>query len=269
MTTPPLFKLRTGTRPLLISMPHVGTHIPLALRERMTPEALTVPDTDWHLEPLYEFAQVLGASVIAATHSRYVVDLNRPPGDENLYPGQNTTGLCPTDTFDEAPLYLEGQAPEQSEVLERREAYWRPYHQTLQAELLRLRERHGAVALWDAHSIRSVVPRLFDGRLPDFNLGTANGTSCAPALAEVVYATAQRASGFSAVLNGRFKGGYITRQYGRSDEQIHAIQLEIALRAYMEEVRPFRYDAARAAIVQPALRAMLEVVLDYVEGRGA
>ena len=266
MTTPALFKLRTGTRPLLISMPHVGTHIPLALRERMTPEALMVPDTDWHLELLYEFAQDLGASVIAATHSRYVVDLNRPPDNENLYPGQNTTGLCPTDTFDEVPLYFEGRAPGQSEVLERHKAYWRPYHQTLQIELLRLRKRHGAVALWDAHSIRSVVPRFFEGRLPDFNLGTANGTSCAPTLAEAVYAAAQRSSGFSAVLNGRFKGGYITRHYGRSAEQIHAIQLEMALRAYMEEVPPFHYDAARAAIVQPALRAMLEVVLEHVEG---
>ena len=266
LTTLAPFKLRSGTRPLLVSMPHVGTHIPLTLQERMTPEALTVPDTDWHLEPLYEFAQVLGASVIAATHSRYVVDVNRPPDNENLYPGQNTTGLCPTDAFDETPLYLEGQAPEQSEVLERREAYWRPYHHALQAELLRLRERHGAVALWDAHSIRSVVPRFFEGRLPDLNLGTVNGTSCASVFAEAVYAVAQRASGFSAVLNGRFKGGYITRQYGRPTEQIHAIQLEIALRAYMEEVPPFRYDANRAAILQPALRAMLEVVLEHVEG---
>lgn len=269
MTTPPLFKLRQGDRPLLISMPHVGTYIPPALQERMTPDALTVPDTDWHLELLYEFAATLGASVIAATHSRYVVDLNRPPDDENLYPGQNTTGLCPTDTFDEAPLYLDGQVPAQSEVLERRERYWHPYHETLQAELSRLRQRHGVVALWDAHSIRSVVPRFFAGRLPDFNLGTASGASTSPVLAEAVFAVAQATSGFSAVLNGRFKGGYITHRYGRPAEQIHALQLEMAQRVYMEEVLPFRYDAARAAVVQPALRAMLEVVLDHVESRRA
>ncbi len=269
MTTPPLFKLCAGNRPLLISMPHVGTYIPPALQERMTADALTVPDTDWHLEALYEFAGTLGASVIAATHSRYVVDLNRPPDNENLYPGQNTTGLCPIDTFDEVPLYRDGQVPAQREVLERRETYWRPYHQALQAELLRLRQRHGAVALWDAHSIRSVVPRFFAGRLPDLNLGTADGTSTSPALAEAVYALVQRTSGFSSVLNGRFKGGYITRQYGRPAERIHAVQLEMALRVYMEEVPPFRYDAARAATVQPALRAMLEVVLDHVEGRCA
>jgi N-formylglutamate deformylase len=189
---------------LLISIPHVGTHISPALQEWMTPEALTVPD--WHLEALYDFAATLGASVIAATHSRYVVDLNGPPDKENLYPGQNTTGLCPTDTFDEVPLYLDGQVPAQSEVLERREAYWRPYHQTLQAELLRLRQRHGAVALWDAHSIRSVVPHFFAGRLPDFNLGTASGASTSPVLADAVYAVAQRTSGFSAVLNGPFQG---------------------------------------------------------------
>ena len=164
-TTEPAFRLRQGTWPLLISMPHVGTHVPPALAARFTPDARQVHDTDWHLERLYDFADAMGASVLVATHSRYVVDLNRPPDNQNLYPGQDTTGLCPVDTFDKTSVYSDGDVPDDAEIIARRDAIWQPYHQQLQAELSRLKAAHGTVVLWDAHSIRSVLPRFFEGRL--------------------------------------------------------------------------------------------------------
>lgn len=262
----PAFHFRPGTRPLLISMPHVGTYIPPTLSDRLTAEARQVPDTDWHLEQLYDFADTLGASVLVATHSRYVVDLNRPPDNQNLYPGQDTTGLCPLDTFDKKPLYHHiSIQPDEAEIIVRREAVWRPYHEQLKAELTRLRSIHGSVALWDAHSIRSVVPRFFDGKLPDLNLGTANGTSCDPALAEQLLSLAQDNPGYSAVLNGRFKGGHITRQYGDPTSGVHAIQLEMAQSTYMDEYWPFKYRPDLALGIQPTLRRLLEAVLSFTE----
>jgi N-formylglutamate deformylase len=264
MNEPPPFRLRPGTRPLLVSMPHVGTYLPTALASRMTREALELPDTDWHLERLYDFADGLGASVLVATHSRYVIDLNRPPDNRNLYPGQDTTGLCPIDTFDRAPLYLAGSVSD-DEVLARRRAVHDPYHAALRGELERMRALHGKVALWDAHSIRSVVPRFFAGRLPDLNFGTANAASCDPAMAGRMLVIAARASGYTSVHNGRFQGGYITRQYGAPAQGVHAIQLEMAQCIYMEEWYPFDYVPARAAKVQPHLRDMLGSVLDFVE----
>lgn len=266
-TDTPAFTLHRGTRPLLISMPHVGTYLPASVSARLTAEARTVPDTDWHLERLYDFARELGASVLAATHSRYVVDLNRPPDNANLYPGQDTTGLCPVDTFDKTPLYADGVGPGDAEIAERRDAVWHPYHAALAGELARLRAEHGTVGLWEAHSIRSVLPRFFDGKLPDFNLGTAGGASCDPALASELFDIAGAAAGYTAVLNGRFKGGYITRQYGQPADGVHAVQLELAQSAYMSERYPFAYDEALAAKLQPALRALLVTVLEFVESR--
>lgn len=264
----PAFTLHRGTRPLLVSMPHVGTHLPAGLAERLTPEARTVPDTDWHMDRLYDFARELGASILMATHSRYVIDLNRPPDNANLYPGQDTTGLCPVDTFDKTPVYADGAAgPDDAEIALRRGAVWHPYHNALQDELKRLRAEHGTVALWDAHSIRSVLPRFFEGKLTDFNLGSADGKSCDAGLAQDVVEIAKAVPNHTAVLNGRFKGGYITRQYGNPAEGVHAIQLELTQSAYMEEVYPFAYDAAKAANVQPAIRKMLETVLGFVESR--
>lgn len=267
-TTEPAFRFRQGTRPLLISMPHVGTHVPPALEARFTPEARQVHDTDWHLERLYDFADALGASVLVATHSRYVVDLNRPPDNRNLYPGQDTTGLCPLDTFDKTPVYATGELPDEAEILARRDAIWQPYHQQLQAELSRLKAAHGTVVLWDAHSIRSVLPRFFEGRLPDLNLGTANGASCDLELAQTLLGIGEAASTYQAVLNGRFKGGHITRQYGRPADGVHAVQLEMTQCAYMQESMPFDYLPEQATRVQPHLRAMLEAALHFAESRG-
>ena len=267
-TAEPAFRLRQGTQPLLISMPHVGTHVPPALAARFTPEARQVPDTDWHLERLYDFADALGASVLAATHSRYVVDLNRPPDNQNLYPGQDTTGLCPVDTFNKTPIYADGDLPDEDEISARRDAIWQPYHRQLQAELGRLRAAHGTVVLWDAHSIRSVLPRFFEGRLPDLNLGTANGASCDLALAQALLGIGEAAIGYSVVLNGRFKGGHITRHYGRPEGGIHAVQLEMTQCAYMQEALPFDYLPERAAGVQPPLRQMIEAALAFAHARG-
>jgi N-formylglutamate deformylase len=258
----PPFKFRAGRTPLLVSMPHTGTHIPDALAQRMTPVALTVPDTDWHLERLYDFLDALGASVLVANYSRYVVDLNRPPDNANLYPGQDTTGLCPVDTFHREPIYVPGQAPGAAEIAERVAQYWQPYHDKLAEELARLKARHGRALLWDAHSIFSVVPRFFEGTLPDFNLGTADGRACATGVGEALLDVASRASAYRAVLNGRFKGGYITRRYGRPDEAMHAVQLELSEATYMEEEAPYRFRDDLAAGVRPHLGAMLERYLE-------
>ncbi|MEO8203308.1 MAG: N-formylglutamate deformylase [Betaproteobacteria bacterium] len=257
------FRFRQGARPLLISMPHVGTHLPDALARRMMPIARTVPDTDWHLEQLYDFADALGASVLAGTHSRYVVDLNRPPDNANLYPGQDTTGLCPIDTFAKQPIYRMGEEPDDTEIRHRVGTYWKPYHAKLQEELARISAVHGSALLWDAHSIASRVPRFFPGRLTDFNLGTADGASCRPEIGTRMQEIAQGAAGFTSVLNGRFKGGYITRTYGKPSEGVDAVQLELSEITYMDEPHPFAYRRDLAAEVQPHLRAMLEAMLGF------
>ena len=265
-TTEPPFRFRQGTRPLLISMPHVGTHVPPALAARLTDEAQRVPDTDWHLERLYDFADALGASVLVATHSRFVIDLNRPPDGSSLYPGQSVTGLCPVDLFDDQSVYRDPEdVPGDVEIAERREAIWQPYHAQLAQELARMKAEHGVAALWDAHSIRSVLPRFFEGRLTDLNLGTANGASCSPVLAEQLLVIGQSAQGYTAVLNGRFRGGHITRQYGNPEQGIHAVQLEMTQSSYMQESWPFDYLPEVAAGVQPHVRRMLEAVLSFVE----
>lgn len=258
------FKFIQGTQPLLISMPHVGTYVPPALAARLTDTARQVPDTDWHLERLYGFAEELGASLLIATHSRYVIDLNRDPSGASLYPGQSVTGLCPVDDFDDQPLYRNPQdMPLDAEIAERRDSLWQPYHQQLQTELARLQSLHGKAVLWDAHSIRSVLPRFFDGKLPDLNLGSGNGTSCDPALSAQLLAIAESAPGHTAVLNGRFKGGYITRQYGRPAQNLHAIQLEMTQCSYMQETMPFDYLPEVAARIQPPLRRMVEAALAF------
>jgi N-formylglutamate deformylase len=249
-------KFRQGTTPLLVSMPHTGTHVPDWLASRLTPAARAIPDTDWHLERLYDFADELGASVLVATNSRYVVDLNRPPDNASLYPGQETTGVVPMDTFHGEPLYVAGQQPSADEVADRIRSYWQPYHDTLKDELSRLKSEHGRALLWDAHSIFSVLPRFFEGRLPDLNLGTNDGKSCAAGTGEALLAIASK--DYSAVLNGRYKGGYITRAYGDPANGVQAVQLELAEAAYMEETAPYRFREDLAARLRPTLRALLE-----------
>jgi N-formylglutamate deformylase len=258
------FRFKAGSIPLLVSMPHVGTDIPDEIAAMLAPIALTRADTDWHLDRLYAFAEALGASTLAARWSRYVIDLNRSPEDTNLYPGLDTTGLCPVDTFGRERLYQPGRAPSESEVQRRLQRYWQPYHQQLRAELDRLLALHGRVLLWDAHSIASVVPRLFDGRLPDLNIGTASGTSCAPALEHALVAAARDQRDFTVAVNDRFKGGYITRQYGQPGRHIHALQLEMCQYLYMDEAAPFDYRPDRATQVLPVLRKCVGAALAWV-----
>jgi N-formylglutamate deformylase len=252
--------LHRGTAPLLVSLPHDGSHIPSELAARMAPESRRAPDTDWHVSRLYAFAKAMGASVLVPSHSRYVVDLNRPPDDVSLYPGQNTTGLCPAVRFSGEPVYLEGQQPSQEEIAARVERYWRPYHALLADELARLRAAHGRVLLWEGHSIRAEVPFLFEGTLPDLNVGTSSGASCAPALQARLESVLSAQSDYSWVANGRFKGGYITRHYGRPAEGVDAVQLELAQKNYMDE-DSFEYDEARATRLLPTLRALLDAAL--------
>jgi len=260
------FRLHRGTAPLLVSMPHVGTAIPPDIAAGMQPIAARLDDTDWHLEPLHDFLGDLGASVLVPEASRYVVDLNRDPDGRSLYPGQDTTTLCPTDTFDREPLYLPGRAPDAAEIARRVDRWWRPYHAALAGELARLRAEHGVALLWDAHSIRSVVPRFFEGTLPDLNIGTAGGASCAPGLGERLLRVARSDPAYRSVLDGRFVGGHITRTYGRPDEGVHAVQLELVQRTYMHEEPPWAFDPARANGIRPVLRAMVEAALAHVRG---
>lgn len=268
--SPEIVRLTRGTAPLLISVPHDGAFIPQALAARMQPEARTAPDTDWWMSALYgPIAEDLGASLIVPSHSRYVVDLNRPPDDTSLYPGQNTTGLCPVRRFTGAPVYLPGQEPGPEEIAERVDRYWRPYHEALAAELERLKDQHGRVLLWEGHSIASRLPFLFEGELPALNLGTAAGTSCRPATEAALKAvlegdgqgTAAAAAGFSWAVNGRFKGGYITRHYGRPEAGVEAIQLETAQRAYMVEPAGV-YEPERAAPLQGLVRRLIAAALE-------
>jgi N-formylglutamate deformylase len=257
------YRLRRGRGPLVLSMPHVGTFVPRSIGSALADCAVRRPDTDWHLPRLYEFVESMDATVIAATHSRYVVDLNRPPDGANLYPGRDTPRLCPVDTFAREPLYRGAVEPGKAEIARRVALAWHPYHRRLKAELARVREEHGIAMLWDAHSIAPEVPRLFEGRLPHLNLGTASGTACDPRLAGELLAALRRHPEYESVLDGRFTGGYITRTYGRPGDNIHAIQLEMTTDCYMDLEPPYPYRADRAAQIQPVLHEQFEILLDW------
>jgi N-formylglutamate deformylase len=257
------FSLFSGSTPLLVSLPHAGTELPAALRERLVPRAAAVEDTDWHLERLYAFARDLGASLIVPTFSRYVIDLNRPREDTPMYPGVNNTGLAPTRFFSGDALYREGQEPAAAEIAARVEQYWQPYHAALAGELARLRAVHGHAVLFDAHSIKSELPWLFEGTLAHLNLGTAGGSSCAASLAAALGAVLGAQTRFEHVIDGRFKGGYITRRYGRPAEQVHAVQLEMCWRCYLDEARASEWQPQRAAEVTPLLRALVQALIAW------
>ena len=244
-----------GSTPLLVSVPHDGRALAPGMKERMTTVGLALPDTDWHVQRLYQFAPSLGISVISANYSRYVIDLNRPSTDEALYKGQLFTGLCPSITFGGENIYLEGKNVSLSEKQERVEQYWQPYHDKIRIELARIKEEFGFALLWDAHSIPSRVPSLFSGVLTIFNIGTVDGTSCDHRLTEAVHEFANE-SEYSVVVDGRFKGGYITRSHGNPNENVHALQLEKAQRAYMNE-NSLIYDESAAERFVQCLETML------------
>jgi N-formylglutamate deformylase len=233
----------------------------------MTDIARTVPDTDWHMPRLYDFLGDLDVSVLQATHSRYVIDLNRAPDNRALYAGASNTELCPLQTFDMRPIYRDGESPGDDEVARRRQTYWQPYHDRLAAELAAMKARHGIALLWDAHSIRSEVPRFFEGRLPDLNLGTADGKAAAASLLDILTAVARDAGhlGYSHAANGRFKGGYITRSHGNPEAGVHAVQLELSEITYMDEDPPFAFREDLAEKVRPVLSGLIQTMLAWAE----
>jgi len=258
-----LHEISRGDSPLVIDVPHAGTFVPEAIAANLTPAARPLPDTDWHVDKLYAFARQAGATLVIASHSRYVVDLNRDPMGVSLYPGADVTELCPTRTFANEPIWTAGAEPASEVVAARRAQFFDPYHAALAAEIERVRRLHGHAVLLDGHSIRAYVPRFFAGRLPDLNLGTASGASCAPGLEERVAKLLGATMGFTHVVNGRFKGGYVTRRYGRPAQNVHALQLEIAQACYMDEASPRDFDAARATALGTVLTRLVDTLLAW------
>ena len=256
------YTLYRGHAPLLVSVPHAGTEIPADQRPRYVERALEVEDTDWYLERLYAFAREQGASLIVPRYSRFLVDLNRPSDNQPMYAGQNNTELCPTRFFTGEPIYEEGQAPDEAEIRRRVQTYWQPYHDALRDELARLRALHGHAVLFDGHSIKSELPWLFEGTLPHMNLGTVGGSSCAPALRDELAAVFAAQARYAYVVDGRFKGGHITRHFGRPHDGVHAVQLEMCWRAYMDE-SPRGWNDERAAEVTPLLRQLVQTMIDW------
>ena len=257
----PAFEYHAGRSPLVIAAPHVGTHIPADIAAAMTATGLAVGETDYHVHRLFDFALDLDASTLWATHSRYVVDLNRDPESRALYPGKFETALCPLSDFDHNGLYQEGVAPDDAEIKRRREAYWQPYHAQLRTILDATRAAHGYALLIDAHSIRPEIPSLFDGRLPDLNFGMNDGRTASTALRETVHHWGDSQDAYSFVIDGRFKGGYTTRHYGRPATGIHALQIEIVQDRYLNMASPHLYDDAVAAPLSHALRPLVERLL--------
>ena len=266
---PDWLTVRRGDSPLVVSIPHAGVDL-AGFEPAFVDPWLARKDADWRLDELYDFLDSLGATVVRTSLSRSIIDVNRDPSGASLYPGQATTELCPTTTFDGEPLFRAGQAPDGAEIVERRRLYFDPYHAALSDEIARLRRTYKRVALFDAHSIRSRIPRLFDGELPLFNLGTNSGASCDPRLRKAVGA-ALAASNESVVLDGRFKGGWITRAYGKPGRGVEALQLELACRAYVQEPEhpapdnwPAPIDEAHARSTRATLKRVLQTILSGV-----
>lgn len=257
------YSYKAGNTPLIISIPHAGTYVPPRIMERMTDEARALPDTDWHVDKLYSFANPMGASILKGNYSRYVIDLNRPPDDTPLYPGTETTGLCPLTLFNGNPIYQAGQEPDRRDISKRIETIWAPYHQCLVETISEKVVTHGYALIYEAHSIQSVVPRLFEGRLPDLNLGTDDGASASHELQLCLYRICSNTERYSSTMNGRFKGGYITRYYGQPANDVHAVQLELTQCSYMNESPPYNYLPHAAADVRKVLQELIECLLEW------
>lgn len=255
------FHFTAGKLPLLVSIPHAGTQLTPEVDAGLSDAARGLPDTDWHIPLLYDFVRDLGASVLIGHYSRFVIDLNRPADNQPLYTTA-TTGLYPETLFDGTPTFAEGKTPSASARQGYLDNIWQPYHQQIQQELARLKAEHGYALLFDAHSIASVIPRLFDGQLPDINIGTNEGASCSTAVIEAIQNVCTAQSDYSWVVNGRFKGGYITRAYGQPEQGVQAVQLELAQLNYMDETPPFAWQQARAAQLQKVLKPLIKAFLE-------
>ena len=259
-----IYTLHRGTQPLLVSVPHAGRELPADLHPPLSARAHAVEDTDWHLDRLYAFVVDLGASFIVPRYSRYAIDLNRPGDNMPMYPGANNTELCPTRFFTGDALYEGGAAPDEAEVDRRRRLYWQPYHDAIARELDRLRAEHGHAVLFDGHSIKAELPWLFDGRLPDLNLGTADGTSCDASLRTMLANVLELQTTYDHVVDGRFKGGHITRHYGRPLERLHAVQMEMGWHCYSDDkTQPPTWSDARAGAAQVLLRQLVETMIAW------
>lgn len=254
------FEVRRGDGPIVLGLPHTGTHVPDAIMAKLNARGRGLDDTDWHIHRLYD-GLLDGVTTVRATFHRYVVDANRDPSGASLYPGQNTTGLVPLTDFEGDDIWTE--PPTDAEIAHRRDSFHAPYHEALRAELDRVHARHGVAILYDCHSIRSRIPFLFDGTLPDFNIGTDMGKTCAPAIEDAVQDVCANAEGYTCITNGRFKGGWTTRHYGRPEIGIHAIQTELAQSTYLAgEHAPWTYDVHKADRLRPHLRAILTTLAE-------
>lgn len=256
------YNFHQGTAPILISVPHAGLEVPEEIRARFSEEGLRLTDTDWHVDRLYAPLKDLGVSMLIANYSRYVVDLNRPADGSSLYPGQTVTQLCPTETFHGEALYRDGEEPDKAEIAQRTTKYWQPYHTKLAEELARIKATHGHAILWDAHSINNRLPLLFEGQLPDLNFGTNDGKACGAELASNILSIAKSDDRYTSVLNGRFKGGVITRTYGQPSEGVSAIQLEMAQACYMDQLS-FAWEEENAREIQELLKCSIASVLSH------
>ena len=256
------FEVTRGDGPVVLGVPLSGSFVPEDIWQQLTALGQKLADTDWHVDRLYT-GLLPDVTMVRANFHRYVIDANRDPAGVSLYPGQNTTTLCPTTDFDGEPIYVDGKGPDETEIEQRRLAWHAPYHAALKTELARVRARHGAAILYDCHSIRSLVPYLFEGTLPDFNTGTNGGATCAPQIESAVFGRTETAGGYTAVLNGRFKGGWTPRHYGAPDQGIHAIQMELAQSTYMREAPPWTYHPARANALRAHLKTILETLIRW------
>ncbi|WP_334546292.1 N-formylglutamate deformylase [Rhizobium leguminosarum] len=254
-------EIRQGTSPVILGFPHTGTDVPAEIADRLNDNGRMLADTDWHIHRLYD-GLLDNVTVVRATFHRYVIDANRDPQGVSLYPGQNTTGLVPQTDFDGKAIWKDGQAPDEADIAARLRDFHAPYHAALAAEIERVRAIHGVAILYDCHSIRSHIPFLFEGKLPDFNIGTDMGKTCDSAIEQATLTAVEAAEGYDSVLNGRFKGGWTTRHYGRPDTGVHAIQMELAQSTHLQtESTPFAYDAAKA----DRLRVHLKNILVRIE----
>jgi len=265
-----VFETRQGTSPVILAFPHTGTDLPADIRDRLNDKGRILADTDWHIERLYA-GLLPQATTVRATFHRYVIDANRDPAGVSLYPGQNTTGLVPETDFDGESIWKDGEAPTEADIAHRLASFHAPYHAALAAEIERVKAIHGVAILYDCHSIRSLIPFLFEGRLPDFNIGTDMGRTCDKAIEAATFEVCVKAEGYTSILNGRFKGGWTTRHYGRPESSVHAIQMELAMRGYMAEPAaldetnwPSPLDPAPAIL--PTLRQVIAAALDFAKG---
>ena len=250
-----------GSRPIILAQPHGGTDVAAAIYDRLNEKGKALADTDWHINKLYD-GLVEDITVVQSHIHRYVIDANRGPDDASLYPGQNTTGLCPLTDFNGNPIYLSGEEPDANEIEQRRILYHKPYHDALVQQISRLRQFHDAVIVYDCHSIRSHIPFLFEGKLPDFNIGTFNGRSCNNIIENKVVDICTQAQDYSTIVNGRFKGGWTTRHYGKPDSGVQAIQMELTQCTYMQETAPWPYDDRKSDHLRQILAAILNTLIN-------